>query len=87
MFGEEGTFLIYRYLENKYSVKQSEITEKIEVFAKGLEEFLSSGAYAIERKILDDIYSSYGSLRRAKIERMQEEYSFVSQVKSLTQNA
>jgi type I restriction-modification system DNA methylase subunit len=83
VFGEEALLLIYRYLENKYSVKQNEISEKIDVFTKGLEEFLSSGAYVIEQKILEDIYSSYGLLRRLELERAREECDFVSQVKFL----
>jgi len=87
VFGEEATVLIYRFLEANYSVKSDEIAEKIDVFAKGLEEFLSSGAYVVEQKILDDIYSSYGLLRRLELERMQEEIDFVSQVKSLTRRA
>jgi hypothetical protein len=87
IFGEEATLLIYKHLESKYSLKQNEISEKIDVFTKGLEEFLSSGAYVIERKILEDIYSSYGLIRRLEFERNQEEYDFASQVKSLIQRA
>jgi hypothetical protein len=83
VFGEEATYLIYRHLENKYGLKRNEMAEKIEVFAVGLEEFLRSGAYVIERKILEDIYSNYGSLHRLESERVQEETDFVSQVKSL----
>jgi hypothetical protein len=85
VFGEEATSLIYKHLEKNHSVKPNEISEKIEVFAKGLEEFLSSGAYVIEKKILEDIYSTYGLLRRLELERMQEEFDFVNQVKSLKQ--
>jgi len=87
VFGGEATLLIYRYLESNYFLKQSEISEKIDVFARGLEEFLSSGAYAIERKILDDIYSSYGLLRRLELEKVQEESDFVSQVRLLRRRA
>jgi 5'-deoxynucleotidase YfbR-like HD superfamily hydrolase len=87
VFGEEATHLIYRHLENNYSLKRNEIAEKIEVFAAGLEEFLRSGAYVIERKILEDIYSNYGLLRRLELERVQEESDFVSQVKSLMRKA
>jgi len=87
VFGEGATLLIYRYLENHYSVKQDEIAEKIDVFAKGLEEFLSSGAYVVERKILEDMYSSYGLLRRLELEKMQDECDFVSQVRLLMRKA
>jgi len=87
VFGEEATHLIYKHLENNYAVKPDEIAEKIELFAKGLEDFLSSGAYVIERKILNDMYSSYGLLRRLDLERVQEEYDFAGQVKLLMRRA
>jgi hypothetical protein len=85
IFGEEATHMIYRYLERNYSLKRNEVSEKIDVFAEGLEKFLRSGAYAIERKILDDIYSSYGSLRRLELDRTQEENDFVGQMRLLYQ--
>jgi len=87
VFGEEATLLIYKHLENNYSLKRDDIAEKIELFARGLEDFLRSGAYVIERKILDDIYSSYGLLRRLDLEKIQEEYDFASQVKLLMRKA
>ncbi|MEM1539442.1 MAG: hypothetical protein QXW82_02190 [Candidatus Bathyarchaeia archaeon] len=80
VFGEDATRIIYRYLEEKYSVRSNEIGEKIELFAKGLEEFLKSGAYIIEQKILEDIYSSSKVLH--KLERRQlKGHDFVSQVR------
>jgi|YelNatPaOPRAMG01_1025707.scaffolds.fasta_scaffold87941_2 hypothetical protein len=82
VFGEEATRLIYLYLENNYSVRCDEIGEKVELFAKGLEDFLKSGAYVIERKILEDIYSNYGLLRRLELERI-EEHDFANHVRLL----
>jgi hypothetical protein len=87
IFGDEATHLIYRYLESQYSLKQDEMSERIDVFAKGLEEFLRSGATVIERRILEDIYSSYGLLRRLELEHTEDEADFVSQVRLLTQRA
>jgi len=87
VFGEEAARLIYRYLEKNYCLRRDEVAERIEVFAAGLEEFLRSGAYVIERKILEDIYSDYGLLRRLELERVQEESDFVSQVKSFMRKA
>ena len=87
VFGEEATYLSYKYLESRYRLKRGEIGEKIDVFAAGLEEFLRSGAYVIERKILEDIYSNCGLLRRLELERVQEESDFVSQMKSLIRKA
>jgi len=87
VFGEEATSLIYRYLESQYSLKRNEVSDRIDLFAKGLEEFLRSGAIVIERRILDDIYSSYGLLRRLELEHTQDECDFVSQVRLLMQKA
>jgi hypothetical protein len=87
VFGQEATMLIYNHLDRCYSLKPSEIAEKIDVFAQGLEEFLRSGAYVIERKILDDVYSSCGLLRRVDLEKMQEESDFVDQIKILMHRA
>ena len=81
-FGEEATLLIYKYLEKSYSLRQDEIVEKIDVFAKGLEEMLRSGAYVIEKIILEYIYSSYGLTRGLELER-RNRYDFVSQMKTL----
>ena len=87
VFGEEATRLIYKHLERHHSLRQSEFSEKIDVFAKGLEEFLSSGAYVVESKILDDIYSSYGSFGKMSLQRTPEEYDFASQMKIAIQKA
>ncbi|HVP27512.1 MAG TPA: hypothetical protein VMT26_07620 [Candidatus Bathyarchaeia archaeon] len=87
VFGETATLLIYKHLEHNYSLKQDEIAEKIDIFARGLEDFLTSGAFVVEQKILEDIYSSCGLLRRIELERNQEEHDFVAQIKSLTQRA
>ncbi|MEM3553934.1 MAG: hypothetical protein QXH40_01570 [Candidatus Bathyarchaeia archaeon] len=86
VFGDEATRLIYRYLESNYSVRRDEIADKIDLFAKGLEDFLKSGAYVIERKILEDIYSSYGLLRRIELGKLRES-DFASQVKLLMRKA
>ena len=68
IFKDEGRHLIYKYLEAHHSLKQDEITEKIDVFARGLEDFLSSGAYVVETKILEEIYSSYGLVQRPELD-------------------
>jgi len=87
VFGEEATLLIYRHLEQKYSLKRDEIGAKIELFAQGLEDFLSSGAIAIERKILHDIYQTSGLIKRWELEKVGDERGFVSQMKTLLQKA
>jgi len=87
VFGEEATYLIYRHLEKKYNIGKEEVADKIDLFAKGLEDFLRTGAYVVERKILEDIYSSYGLLRRLELTRTQDEGDFVTQVRSIMQRA
>jgi len=82
VFGKEATILIFRYMEHNYSLKRSEISDKIELFAKGLEDFLRSGAHIIERKILEDINSDCNLLRRMELEKVEDEASFVAQMKT-----
>jgi len=86
IFGDEATLLIYKYLENSYSVRQDEIVEKIDVFAEGLEKLLSSGAYVIEKKILEDVYSNHSLTRRLEFERAESNMTFVSQMNFFSNN-
>lgn len=83
IFGDEAKFLIYQYLETHYALKQDEITEKLDVFTKGLEEYLHTGAYVVEAKILEEIGASYGVVERPKLENVTDENNFLSQVKML----
>ncbi|RLG92238.1 hypothetical protein DRO34_02755 [Candidatus Bathyarchaeota archaeon] len=83
VFGKEAVHIIYHYLEENHKVRKDEIVDKLEKFTKGLEEFLSTGAYPIEKKILEDIYSNYGLLRRLEYEKQAERQDFVNQVKLL----
>ena len=83
IFGDEATCLIYQYLKNRYSLKQDEIVEKIDVFSKGLKELLKSGAYTIEMEILEEIHSNHDLFRGQEFERKRNEYDFVSQMKTL----
>jgi len=83
IFGKEASSLIYKHLERNYSVRRNEVGEKLELFAGGLETFLKSGAYVIERKILDDIWSSYDGVRRLQVEKPRREGSFVNELKVL----
>jgi hypothetical protein len=87
IFGKEASSLIYKHLERNYSIKRNEVGEKLELFAEGLENFLKSGAYVIERKILDDIWSSYGEVRKLQVEKPRREGSFVTELKVLLREA
>lgn len=82
IFGNKAARLIYRYLETRYAVKPYEVVEKIDLFAKGLEEFLRTGAYVVERKILEDVYSSYGFLQKLELEETLKG-DFVGQIKMI----
>jgi hypothetical protein len=85
VFGKEATCLMYQYLERRYSWSQMDFSEKIDAFAKGMEDFLSSGAYVVESKILDKIYSG-DAFRGAEVESF-EERDFASQIKLAMQKA
>jgi hypothetical protein len=87
VFGKEATTLIYRYMERNYSVKRSEIGDKIDLFARGLEDFLRSGADIIERKILEDLNSDCNELRRIELENVEDEAGFVAQMKTFMRRA
>ena len=81
VFGEEATRFIYKYLEQHYSLRQSDFSKRIDVFAKGLEDCLSSSAFAVESRILDDISAVYGSFNKIGFERKPERDDFASQMK------
>jgi hypothetical protein len=87
VFGENATLFIYKYLEQRYSLQKRDFSKKIDIFAKGLEDCLSSGAFAIESKILDDLHSAYGAFGAIGYERKTERYDFASQMKIAMQKA
>jgi hypothetical protein len=58
VFTENAASAIYAYLESNYAVNQEEIPEKLDLFVDGLHKFLSTGAYAVERVILENLCSN-----------------------------
>ncbi len=78
IFGEMATLIIYGYLENNLSLKQEDIPRKIEVFAKGLDSFLNSGARVIEQVIIKNLYANFGVEYKSR-----EDYDFVDYVNEL----
>lgn len=78
VFGETGTSVIYNYFQSAFSLRQEEIPKKLEVFAEGLDKFLSSGAKVVEKVILDGLYSDFGQEFQFK-----EGYTFVDYVNEL----
>ena len=80
IFGDKATLIIYEYLEKKHSIRQDEIVEKMDVFVDALEELLSSGAYVVKQKILENLYSNQGIIHKPEFERIDSKLSFVSQM-------
>lgn len=87
VFGKEATRLIYKHLERRYSVRRDEVSEKLELFAEGLEDFLQSGAYVIERKILEDVWSTYGVVQTSHPEKSIKGDCFVSEMRQFLKEA
>lgn len=78
IFGETGASVIYNYMQSVLLLRQEEIPEKLEIFAEGLDKFLSSGAKVVEKVILDGLYSDFGQEFQFK-----EGYTFVDYINSL----
>jgi biotin-(acetyl-CoA carboxylase) ligase len=78
VFREEGTKLIYDYLENNCHLKREEIAKKTRDFSAGLQRLLGSGALVVEKLILRNLYSKFG----LKI-REQEGYEFSDYIEEL----
>ena len=86
IFGDEGTLVIYGYMDKSYSIRQNEIVEKIDVFVDALRELLSSGAHPVEMNILENLYSSYGIAYKSEIESAETQLSFVNKIKFFSNN-
>jgi hypothetical protein len=54
--GQEATLLIYKHLENHYSLYPEDYSKRMDLFAKGLKDCLSTAAFPIENMILCDLY-------------------------------
>jgi hypothetical protein len=87
VFGEEATRFIYNSLEQHYALRQNDFSKRIDVFAKGLEECLSSGAFVVENKILEDLSWVYGSFNTVGSKRKLERCDFANQMKVVTRRA
>jgi hypothetical protein len=65
VFGETATLFIYKYLEEKHSLNREDIPNQPEIFAEGLEKYLSeSGASLVLGMILGE--SSELKLKKAE---------------------
>jgi hypothetical protein len=57
VFTENAALAIYAYLESSYALNQENIPEKLDLFVDGLHKFLSTGAFTVERVILENLHS------------------------------
>jgi hypothetical protein len=60
VFKEDGTKVIYEFLENNSKLSLKEVSDKPELFSQSLEALMVSAAQVIERLILTNIYSRLG---------------------------
>lgn len=64
IFGEMGARLILDYLNREGWLRRPQIAERLEVFKRGLTEFLGSGAAVVEHAVLKILYSRLGEQYR-----------------------
>jgi len=76
IFGHAAALIIYNHLENNGSLTPEKIPKKLNAFARGLEDFLDSGAFVVEGIILKHLYSNYGF----EFKKMGEGRSFVDYI-------
>jgi len=55
ILGQEATQIIYRHLESNHSIRRHEIAQKLDSFNEALEQYLGSGAFVIEKAILENL--------------------------------
>lgn len=82
VFGSVATSIIYTHLENNYSIKKSEIAEKLESFSQAMQEYLNSGAAVVEKEILESFYSGLGLFQRVELEEYRNN-EFVERLRTL----
>ena len=51
ILGQDATKILYEYLESHHSLKKYQIAENFDSFNRALEQYLGSGAAALERVI------------------------------------
>jgi len=74
ILGEDATEIIYDYLKNEFSLGPKEIPRNPEIFSTGLHNFIGSGALALEKAIVENLYSEL------QLER-KENFTFSDHVK------
>ena len=78
IFKEDGTKVIYEFLENNARLKLEEVADKPEIFSATLERLMVSAAHVIEKMILKKLYRRL----RLKFEEKQG-YEFSDYIREL----
>jgi hypothetical protein len=81
IFRDDGTKVIYDFLEKQSNLKLKDIADKPEVFSASLERLMVSAARVIEQIILKNFYSKLG----LKFEEKQG-YEFADYIMELREN-
>jgi hypothetical protein len=55
VFGKKGALYIYKYIKDAYQLAPNQFSDKLDVFSKGLEDCLSTGAIPVQTRILHAI--------------------------------
>jgi len=87
VFGEKAVQIIYQHLENRYALQRNEFADKIDLFAKGLENLLHANASYIERRILKDFCNSYGTAEQLELVHMSGTCDFATSMRIAMQKA
>lgn len=78
IFKEDGTKVIYEFLENHARLKLEEVADKPEIFSATLERLMVSAAHVIEKMILRKLYRRLGLKFKEK-----QGYEFSDYIKEL----
>jgi len=76
IFGITATKFLFDYLESEHQLMKEDIPMKPEIFSRGLEEILESGAKMLEKNILKGLYLKLGLNYVEK-----EKYKFADYIK------
>jgi len=76
IFGEPATLFIYKYLEEKHSLKREDIPNELEIFTEGVEKYLGESGVSV---ILETLFNESSELKLRKV----EEKDFLEQLKEL----
>ena len=82
ILNEKAASVIYEYLKSSYALDQEEIPEKLDVFVDGLHEFLSTGAYAVEHTILENLCSNLKCTDKPEIDNEGDFENFIIHLKN-----